>query len=618
MYIASGQINQDTVSFHIPLRISLVGQMIVCLRVCTETLSAVIKSVMGLYGSPWATGSIHFVSAVKTSLTTDTGRIARRGRDKKPILSENPRNRPTKQSARSSPPGKNPISKSKSQYRVAPAKKNTSEHPFSINDAGFVQFLKNHTSPKHQRVTAGGRIVPMEPPKAPHLEGSSPAMMVAVNGFESIAGQIFIDGQAMVMNIARTTDSQEKVSLIRASTGDSTSEQLSSAVFTSGFSQQTERGSQDAAAFQDMGPEPSFIAYIQDPTEGIHDNSVSLWTFPEWHEIDPPAPDDRWGRWNSISSEIGHDEAAIRNMWLHVEHLDNFPTLDFYSRFARCVWCWGLDAVEQAEHWLRNKLHNHERYLAEVNEVIAMDPRNGPNITLFALRVYNINERAKLLAAIEILEVFTERRHHEHFEPMVNGVSDGDKPIIFIEPTGSNRGIDIIDPETGRPIVIQVPEASTNHTNGNDHGSRDSAEREAEAELSSNLLTFDGANESIGKLREGNSALRSGNAASRSTSQNSQNAQGAQNTPGDATPASESNGNISWVHQETWIEPLPSQNGNRVSETVPRNFGGSPHRHRLALPSFSEFDQEKYALEEASTTGTAGSPSPPLSPVISV
>ncbi|OJJ98749.1 hypothetical protein ASPACDRAFT_44377 [Aspergillus aculeatus ATCC 16872] len=34
------------------------------------------------------------------------------------------------------------------------------------NNSGFAQFLKEHTSPKHQRVTAGGRIVPMEaPPK---------------------------------------------------------------------------------------------------------------------------------------------------------------------------------------------------------------------------------------------------------------------------------------------------------------------------------------------------------------------------------------------------------------------------------------------------------------------
>ncbi|KAL5362398.1 hypothetical protein BJX96DRAFT_166638 [Aspergillus floccosus] len=30
-------------------------------------------------------------------------------------------------------------------------------------NAGFARFLKEHTSPRHQRVTAGGRIVPMEP-----------------------------------------------------------------------------------------------------------------------------------------------------------------------------------------------------------------------------------------------------------------------------------------------------------------------------------------------------------------------------------------------------------------------------------------------------------------------
>ena len=34
-------------------------------------------------------------------------------------------------------------------------------------DAGFVRFLKKHSSPTHQRVTAGGRIVPMERPSAP-------------------------------------------------------------------------------------------------------------------------------------------------------------------------------------------------------------------------------------------------------------------------------------------------------------------------------------------------------------------------------------------------------------------------------------------------------------------
>lgn len=35
------------------------------------------------------------------------------------------------------------------------------------SDDGFARFLKQHSSPTHQRVTAGGRIVPMEPARAP-------------------------------------------------------------------------------------------------------------------------------------------------------------------------------------------------------------------------------------------------------------------------------------------------------------------------------------------------------------------------------------------------------------------------------------------------------------------
>src|SRR5207248_10600350 len=34
-------------------------------------------------------------------------------------------------------------------------------------DEGFVRFLRTHSSPTHQRVTAGGRIVPRELPFAP-------------------------------------------------------------------------------------------------------------------------------------------------------------------------------------------------------------------------------------------------------------------------------------------------------------------------------------------------------------------------------------------------------------------------------------------------------------------
>ncbi|PKY03653.1 hypothetical protein P168DRAFT_282377 [Aspergillus campestris IBT 28561] len=45
----------------------------------------------------------------------------------------------------------------------------SSQRDLEHADAGFVRFLKTHTSPRHQRVTAGGRIVPMAsevpPPK---------------------------------------------------------------------------------------------------------------------------------------------------------------------------------------------------------------------------------------------------------------------------------------------------------------------------------------------------------------------------------------------------------------------------------------------------------------------
>ncbi|RJE18388.1 hypothetical protein PHISCL_09276 [Aspergillus sclerotialis] len=41
--------------------------------------------------------------------------------------------------------------------------KNPPRGTLAQNDTGFARFLKEHSSPKHQRVTAGGRIVPMDP-----------------------------------------------------------------------------------------------------------------------------------------------------------------------------------------------------------------------------------------------------------------------------------------------------------------------------------------------------------------------------------------------------------------------------------------------------------------------
>ncbi|CAI7580455.1 unnamed protein product [Penicillium pancosmium] len=49
----------------------------------------------------------------------------------------------------------------KPHNRPTTNKKKITPNPLTTNDAGFARFLKEHSSPKHQRVTAGGRIVPM-------------------------------------------------------------------------------------------------------------------------------------------------------------------------------------------------------------------------------------------------------------------------------------------------------------------------------------------------------------------------------------------------------------------------------------------------------------------------
>ncbi|KAB8232983.1 uncharacterized protein BDW43DRAFT_311717 [Aspergillus alliaceus] len=64
-------------------------------------------------------------------------------------------------------------SPSRLHYPIRPPKDPPRSNLAQI-DTGFARFLKDHTSPKHQRVTAGGRIVPMEP------ESPVPRMRLAV------------------------------------------------------------------------------------------------------------------------------------------------------------------------------------------------------------------------------------------------------------------------------------------------------------------------------------------------------------------------------------------------------------------------------------------------------
>ncbi|RAH44458.1 uncharacterized protein BO95DRAFT_515501 [Aspergillus brunneoviolaceus CBS 621.78] len=82
------------------------------------------------------------------------------------VLSEQSMNRSrnvsnfSRQSERTTAPPEPPLRSTSSQPSDPPCSHRVQ------NNSGFAQFLKEHTSPKHQRVTAGGRIVPMEaPPK---------------------------------------------------------------------------------------------------------------------------------------------------------------------------------------------------------------------------------------------------------------------------------------------------------------------------------------------------------------------------------------------------------------------------------------------------------------------
>ncbi|KAJ5832344.1 hypothetical protein N7474_000655 [Penicillium riverlandense] len=94
---------------------------------------------------------------------------------KKPVLSESPSNQSSGKAAKSSRPHQTATPESKPRRRPKAAdKKPSSKTALVATDAGFARFLREHSSPRHQRVTAGGRIVPMQPNSIPPLDRSLP------------------------------------------------------------------------------------------------------------------------------------------------------------------------------------------------------------------------------------------------------------------------------------------------------------------------------------------------------------------------------------------------------------------------------------------------------------
>nr|XP_001398787.2 hypothetical protein ANI_1_1260164 [Aspergillus niger CBS 513.88] len=94
------------------------------------------------------------------------------------VLSEQPVNRSRNASTLSR---QSERTQSVPEHSVLHPSRQPSDPPQSIRahaDAGFAQFLKKHTSPKHQRVTAGGRIVPMEP-QSPTPKAKQPVRSIS-------------------------------------------------------------------------------------------------------------------------------------------------------------------------------------------------------------------------------------------------------------------------------------------------------------------------------------------------------------------------------------------------------------------------------------------------------
>jgi hypothetical protein len=432
----------------------------------------------------------------RTLLTINIGRKVRPVGSMKPILSENPRNQPTRESARSSRPNKIPVSKA-SKNRQTRISKNPTEPVFSTNDVGFAQFLKKHTSPKHQRVTAGGRIVPMEPPRPPRLGGSSPAQMAAINDNESIVPHVFVGDQLVTGGRNRTT--QQKFIIRSTESDNNLREQLAWPLPVNASQFATPVDSRDLNVSQTMGSDIPYDEWIEhQPLDEVEPEFIQHTPNAVQRHEPTHQAEERRGGWIFIETQINYEEAAIGQIVSFMSPFDLFPGDDYYVRYVKLAWMCGPDAMIEAKTRLNNKLRNHERYLEEVNEVIALDPHISPGDPCYNLRVYNINERARVLNALDQYDdlmgcegaagmnnpndpggIAIQPAHpnpaHMHLRPgrtIDSGSYDklSTDGTSEIERASNNRGIDIIDPDTGHPILFQRQPLTTANNNRNGTG----------------------------------------------------------------------------------------------------------------------------------------------------
>ncbi|KAJ6081178.1 hypothetical protein N7499_006052 [Penicillium canescens] len=549
-------------------------------------------------------------------------------RSKKPVLSENPQNRSNKGPAKPRP-GKKVISKAKSQSRAAQDIK-TSGPTLSTTDTGFAQFLQKHTSPKHQRVTAGGKIVPMELPN-PRLEGISPVLMVVMDDDPSVVGRIFLGDKAVAGRQAdgsgddrrNSFSSDEDTLRIYGETSRSISRLYPADPLYLDLRvppRRTHSPITDDVPLQQVPRTPLFVPDPNQPSFIQLGFSLGSRSRFEWYA------DDRAERWLSWAYEIQEEEFVMQAFVLRMRSLDNWPGVDFYRRYIRCAWICGPVDTEEAEVRLRHKLSVHEKWLADVNEAIALDPWSRPDGRSLHHRIYNTNERARILAALEELEgirdIQADMNLGEHsisgtntstfrestMEPAVqdgshapadspdDGVSnDGPNDISFVSHARVTGPVTIIDPHTCRPIDLQGLQQKAKKRDASGHGHANGGgahlgQRKGLAEVNSEMVSYDSIGETTGTPIPVGSMDRSldiGQSSGQAVKELTESDNG--------TFLAENNQLTSWIPQEILTDSRPVR--KRVSsKTVPRNFGR--HRYGPGLQTITEIEQEFFSPDE--------------------
>lgn len=325
------------------------------------------------------------------------------------------------------------------------------------NNAGFIEFLKQHSSPQHQRVTAGGRIVPMNPRSA---EADPWVPLVdRVSTSPPVMGQPFVEGQTTTMSDARPTGT-ENVRLVGSATqhSENAEDDLAAMPFVS--NQESAQREVNTASPGRRERSPPFISYIQEPVVEEDCEDLIVCRCRSCMQDDPiHIPEDAQRRWDLYERDINSTMQKIAGMW-HYLDLGDWPPPLYYFRFAEELIIENSDTWEEGEILLTHKLNTHERYLSEINQAIAMSPIS--NELLLDRRIENTMHRGKLREAIALLDekrfMFRDRNGQTiAAAPTANATSrDAQEPEespLFQLP-GPSRSIPIIDPSTGEEVGI--------------------------------------------------------------------------------------------------------------------------------------------------------------------